>query len=65
MNQSFTLNPNASEARSAKDGAARIAFVQSCWHKDIVDRARESFTAEIAKRGIPKDAVDFFEVPGA
>ena len=64
MNQSFSLSADTSQAGSA-NGAARIAFVQSCWHKDIVDRARDSFTAEIAKRGIPKGAIDFFEVPGA
>jgi 6,7-dimethyl-8-ribityllumazine synthase len=64
MNQSFSLSADTSETGSAI-GAARIAFVQSCWHKDIVDRARDSFTSEIAKRGIPKDAIDFFEVPGA
>ena len=42
----------------------RIAFVQSCWHKDIVDRCRESFIAEIGKLGIAKSSIDFFEVPG-
>ena len=31
--------------------ARRIAFVQACWHKDIVDQCRVSFTAEIAKHG--------------
>ena len=31
--------------------ARRIAFVQACWHKEIVDRCRISFTAEIAKHG--------------
>jgi 6,7-dimethyl-8-ribityllumazine synthase len=65
MNQSFTLKANTSEPRSAKDGVTRIAFVQSCWHRDIVDRARDSFTSEIAKQGISKEAIDYFEVPGA
>lgn len=48
-----------------RDGAIRIAFVQSCWHKDIVDRARESFAAETAKLGAGAPAIDFFEVPGS
>ena len=43
----------------------RIAFIQSCWHKDIVDRGRESFLAGLAEHGIPSDAVDVVEVPGA
>ena len=42
----------------------RIAFIQACWHKDIVDQARDSFMAEIGNHGLPTDRVDFFEVPG-
>jgi len=44
---------------------ARIAFVQACWHKEIVDRCRVSFTAEIAKHGYGEGDIDFFEVPGS
>ncbi len=43
----------------------RIAFVQSCWHKDIVDQCRIGFVAELARRGVSDGHVDFFEVPGA
>jgi 6,7-dimethyl-8-ribityllumazine synthase len=43
----------------------RIAFVQACWHKDIVDRCRVSFTAEINKYGYGEADIDFFEVPGS
>jgi len=39
--------------------------VQACWHKDIVDRCRLSFTTEIAKHGFGDDDIDFFEVPGS
>ena len=42
----------------------KIAFVQSCWHKDIVDRCREGLTAGLAERNVVA-AVDYFEVPGA
>ena len=42
----------------------RIAFIQACWHKDIVDQARDSFVDEIGKYGISRDRIDFFEVPG-
>lgn len=43
----------------------RFAFVQSCWHRDIVDRARDAFRAEMTRRGVPEAALEFFEVPGA
>jgi 6,7-dimethyl-8-ribityllumazine synthase len=42
-----------------------IAFIQSCWHRDIVDQARDSFLASIGDLGIPAGNVDLFEVPGA
>jgi 6,7-dimethyl-8-ribityllumazine synthase len=59
-----TRNGRKHEDR-ARTSAIRIAFVQSCWHKDIVDRARESFAAETAKLGADAPAIDFFEVPGS
>ena len=42
----------------------KIAFVQSCWHRDLVDKARDSFLAEIAEL-LPEAEVSTFEVPGA
>jgi len=45
--------------------SGRIAFVQACWHKEIVDRCRTAFAAEIAKLGYDADDVDYFEVPGS
>ena len=32
----------------------RIAFVQSSWHKDLVDQTRASFVAEIGQLGIER-----------
>jgi 6,7-dimethyl-8-ribityllumazine synthase len=43
----------------------RIAFVQSCWHKDLVDQIKKGFVAEIAELGIPGENLDYFEVTGA
>jgi 6,7-dimethyl-8-ribityllumazine synthase len=43
----------------------RIAFVQSCWHKDLVDEARSAFVAEIGQLGVAESQIDFFEVTGA
>ncbi|MBM3548637.1 MAG: 6,7-dimethyl-8-ribityllumazine synthase [Alphaproteobacteria bacterium] len=53
MNQ---RHPNSTEPR--------IAFVQSCWHRDIVDECRKAFLAEIVRLGFPEARVDFYEVPG-
>ena len=41
----------------------RIAFVQSCWHRNIVDRCRDSFLNEFAM--LSDNSVDLFEVAGA
>lgn len=43
----------------------RVAFIQSCWHKDIVDQCREAFQSESSRLGIRGSQIDFFEVPGA
>jgi len=59
MNQS--LSDNFHQTKSG----GRIAFVQSCWHKDIVDRCRDAFLAEMTKAGWERGDIDLFEVPGA
>lgn len=64
MNQRFRDNTTSSTLVESGDQSGRIAFVQSCWHKDIVDQCRDSFAAEIAKLGIAANKIDFFEVPG-
>ena len=43
----------------------RIAFVQACWHKEIVDQCRLAFTGAMAEAGLPAGALEQFEVPGA
>jgi 6,7-dimethyl-8-ribityllumazine synthase len=43
----------------------RIAFVQSCWHRDIVDRSRMAFLRSIKGYGITRKQIECFEVPGA
>ncbi|WP_334164029.1 6,7-dimethyl-8-ribityllumazine synthase [Phenylobacterium sp.] len=45
--------------------AARIAFVHSLWHADIVREAHTGFVEEITALGFPSDAVERFETPGA
>jgi 6,7-dimethyl-8-ribityllumazine synthase len=44
--------------------ARRIAFVQSCWHRDIVDTCRDAFLRRFAKEGFRRRDVECFEVPG-
>lgn len=41
----------------------RVALIQSCWHRDIVDQCRDAFVRTLAERSsIP---VDVYTVPGA
>jgi 6,7-dimethyl-8-ribityllumazine synthase len=49
----------------APAGATRIAFVQSLWHREIVDQCRQSFTEEIARLGHDAAQLDIYEVAGA
>jgi 6,7-dimethyl-8-ribityllumazine synthase len=51
--------------RAAVGGAERIAFVQSTWHEEIVDRCRDAFLDEIGRLGVEPGRVDLFRVPGA
>lgn len=43
----------------------RYALVEAAWHGDIVQQARDAFLAEMARCGVPADAVDVIDVPGA
>ena len=43
----------------------RIAFIQACWHKDIVDQSRLGFVSEMATLAYQESDIDFFEVGGA
>lgn len=43
----------------------RVAFVQSAWHREVVEECRNAFVAEAEARHIPRAAIDIFEVPGS
>lgn len=43
----------------------RIAFVQSCWHREIVDQIHAGFAEEINVLGYNDGLIDRYEVPGA
>ena len=42
----------------------RIAFIQACWHRDIVDEGRDAFLEAIQQLGYRRDQIELFEVPG-
>ena len=53
--------------QSSHDGSVtlRIAFVQACWHAEIVDECRKAFLDEIGRLTDKTAIVDVFAVPGA
>src|SRR4051794_38951520 len=55
--------PVPSHPRFAKP--QRVAFVQSAWHRDVVEECRIAFLDEIEARHIARASVDVFEVPGS
>lgn len=42
----------------------RVAFIQSCWHKGIVDQFRLSFTKHLTELEEESVEVGYFTVPG-
>jgi 6,7-dimethyl-8-ribityllumazine synthase len=55
---------HASEGQ-VTESALRIAFIQSEWHGDLVDRCRDAFVEEIERLGTGPGLVEHFRVPGA
>ncbi len=51
--------------REPQSRAPRLAFVQSTWHEEIVDRCRDSFLEEIATLGVAPEQIDLFRVAGS
>jgi 6,7-dimethyl-8-ribityllumazine synthase len=43
----------------------RVAFVQSAWHREVIEECRIAFLAEIQARHIARAQIDVFEVPGS
>jgi 6,7-dimethyl-8-ribityllumazine synthase len=65
MNQSNPVSRQTSATRPDPVDGSRVAFVQSSWHKDIVDQCRVAFVSELRQRGLDPSLVDFYELPGA
>jgi 6,7-dimethyl-8-ribityllumazine synthase len=43
----------------------RVAFVQSAWHREVIEGCRLAFLDEIEARHIDRARIDVFEVPGS
>ncbi|MDR0243742.1 MAG: 6,7-dimethyl-8-ribityllumazine synthase [Burkholderia sp.] len=52
-------------ASPSQTATPRIAFVQSCWHKEIVDQCKTAFVDGLANANLSQADCDFFEVAGA
>src|ERR1700753_2110263 len=59
------IDPPAAPAHPRFVKPQRVAFVQSAWHRDVVEECRVAFLDEIEARGIARAQVDVFEVPGS
>jgi 6,7-dimethyl-8-ribityllumazine synthase len=55
--------PRPAHPRFAKP--QRVAFVQSSWHREVVEECRIAFVDEAEARHIPRASIDVFEVPGS
>ncbi len=65
MNQHAPITPAAGTALPHLPPGKRIAVIQACWHRDIVENARDAFMEGLPAHGIDSAAVDHFEVPGS
>src|SRR5207253_11327817 len=63
--ESEQMQPTAIDSKSKSHHGERVAFIQACWHKDIVDQSRKGFVAEMLVQGYQESDIDFFEVGGA
>ncbi|MHC8375950.1 6,7-dimethyl-8-ribityllumazine synthase [Pseudomonas sp. MDT1-16] len=59
------MQPTAIDSKSKNHQGERVAFIQACWHKEIVDQSRKGFVVEMIAQGYQESEIDFFEVGGA
>lgn len=52
-------------ASQSLGGPKRVGFVQSLWHRELVDECRTAFLAEAEQLGLERERIDCFEVTGA
>jgi 6,7-dimethyl-8-ribityllumazine synthase len=58
-----TIDPPPAPAHPRFAKPQRVAFVQSAWHREVVEECRIAFLREVEARHITN--VDLFEVPGS
>lgn len=63
MNKSLSIE--AQTAFASGSNRKRIAFIQACWHRDIVDQCKNSFLNVMKEFGYSTDDIDLYEVAGA
>jgi 6,7-dimethyl-8-ribityllumazine synthase len=63
MNKSLSIETQAPFVYGGN--GTRIAFIQACWHRDIVDQCKHSFLNVIKELGYGVEDIDLYEVPGA
>ncbi|MGC5701287.1 6,7-dimethyl-8-ribityllumazine synthase [Pseudomonas sp. NFXW11] len=59
------MQPTAIDSKGKHHPNERVAFIQACWHKEIVDQSRQGFVTEMLAQGYQESDIDFFEVGGA
>jgi 6,7-dimethyl-8-ribityllumazine synthase len=59
------VQTSTTTSSGATPPTARIAFIQSGWHTDIINQGRDAFQAEMRSLGTSAEAIDVFKVPGA
>jgi 6,7-dimethyl-8-ribityllumazine synthase len=57
------MNPR--RIATVNPSTARIAFVQSSWHKELLLGCRNAFLGAMTKRGYARKQIECFDVPGA
>ena len=60
-----TIDGPPAPAHSRFSKPQRVAFVQSSWHRAVVEECRIAFLQEIEARNIARAQIDLFEVPGS
>ena len=64
-NSPEVADPPAARVHPRFTKPQRVAFVQSAWHREVIEQCRLAFLAEIEERGIERARIDLFEVPGS
>src|SRR5437870_503331 len=59
------MAPGGVQTMASATTTNRIAFVQACWHREIVNQGRDAFVAEIGRHGLSAEQIDFYAVPGS